>query len=47
MTKKILWVVPLMMLFDTALYAQADIVGDWQGKVGNGSRIVLQIANGY
>lgn len=46
MTKKILWVVPLMMLFDGALYAQADIVGDWQGKVGNRSRIVLQIAMG-
>jgi hypothetical protein len=45
MTKKILWVVPLVMLLGSALYAQ-DIVGDWQGTVGQGSRIVLQIAKG-
>lgn len=46
MTKKILWVVPLVMLSGSALYAQ-DIVGDWQGRVGGqGSRIVLQIAKG-
>ncbi len=45
MTKKILWVVPLMMLLGSALYAQ-DIVGDWQGRAGQGFRIVLQIAKG-
>lgn len=45
MTKKILWVVPLVMLLGSALYAQ-DIVGDWQGAVGQGFRIVLQIAKG-
>lgn len=46
MTKKILCVVPLVMLLGSALYAQ-DIVGEWQGTVcGQGSRIVLQIAKG-
>ena len=45
MTKKILWVVPLVMLLGSALYAQ-DIVGDWQGTVGQEFRIVLQIAKG-
>src|SRR5215472_14488508 len=46
MTKKILWVVPLVvMLLGSTLYAQ-DIVGQWQGTlaVGKGFRIVLQIA---
>lgn len=42
MTKKILSVVPIVMLLGSALLAQ-DIVGDWQGTVGR-SRIVLQIA---
>jgi non-heme chloroperoxidase len=46
MTKKILSVAPLVMLLGSALYAQ-DIVGDWQGTAGGqGSRIVLQIAEG-
>jgi len=47
MTKKILWVVPLVMLLGSSLYAQ-DIVGQWQGTlaVGKGFRIVLQIAKG-
>jgi non-heme chloroperoxidase len=45
MTKKILWVVSLMMLLGSALSGQ-DIVGDWQGTVGQGFRIVLQIAKG-
>jgi hypothetical protein len=47
MTKKILWVVPIVKLLGSSLYAQ-DIVGDWQGtlEVGKGFRIriVLQIA---
>ena len=45
MTRKIVWVVPLVMLLGSTLYAQ-DILGDWQGTVGQGSRIVLQIAKG-
>jgi hypothetical protein len=37
MRKKILWVVPLLMLLGSALYAQ-DVAGDWQGTlvVGKG-----------
>jgi hypothetical protein len=47
MTKKILWIVPLVMLLGSTLYAQ-DIVGDWQGTlaVRNGLRAVLQIRKG-
>src|SRR5215472_9837893 len=42
---KIVWVVLLVMLLGSALYAQ-DIVGDWQGTVGQGFRILLHIAKG-